>query len=563
MPEQLEIQSGFVSEQGKRESNQDFLAFFPGTPVERALQGSVAVIADGMGGTLGGRHAAEVTVRGFIEAYYGMSATLGVDRVANRALASINYWVNTQARMDTQLKNMGTTFSALILRGRQAHVVHLGDTRIYLLRDNRLQCLTKDHIHPHPDMQHVLTRAVGLEEMVAADYLVHNLNHYDRFLLCCDGVHGVLSDKRLQELLCKNNSAHDDARTIVQAALKSGSQDNVSALVIDVNCLPAPDQSHLELVTDSLPIKSMPKVGDRIDGFLLREKLAEGRYTCLFVAQDEVEDNGSVVLKFPKPDTASELVYHQAFLREKWIASRVQSPWVTEQIDLKAERQTRLYNVMPYYRGETLEQCLLREPMDLGKGVRIALRICKAVYALHKHRIIHRDIKPDNIILLGDDGLKLLDLGVALLPGIKDALEDTAPGTPSYMAPELFQGEQGNEQTDLYALSVTLYRMFSNGRYPYGEIEPFTRPRFDKLTPLNQYRPDLPSWLNAIMTRATDSKNHYYGDAMELAFELENGLIRGTMATQNQGPLIERNPELFWQIVSLLLVVMLLMSLVL
>ncbi|MCK5354721.1 MAG: serine/threonine protein kinase, partial [Methyloprofundus sp.] len=236
--------------------------------------------------------------------------------------------------------------------------------------------------------------------------------------------------------------------------------------------------------------------------------------------------HGEVVLKFPKPEANSEAIYRQAFIRENWITSHVHTPWIAEQVELEPGRRTSLYTVMPYYQGDTLEQCLLENSISLDMGIEISLMLCKAVYALHKERVIHRDIKPDNVILLKDGGLILLDLGVARLPGLDDELESTAPGTPSYMSPQLFRGARGDEQSDLYALGVTLYRMFSKGHYPYGEVEPFTRPSFDKPVPLGQYRPDLPSWLEVLFARAVNPEKGFT-NAMDLAFELENGLARG------------------------------------
>jgi len=111
----------------------------------------------------------------------------------------------------------------------------------------------------------------------------------------------------------------------------------------------------------------------------------------------------------------------------------------------------------------------------------------------------------------------LLDLGVARLPSLDDELETTAPGTPSFMSPELFRGGHGNEQSDLYALGVTLYRMFSKGHFPYGEVEPFTRPNFKNPAPLSQYRPDLPAWLEIFLARAVNPEKGFV-NAMDLAF---------------------------------------------
>lgn len=526
MLEQLKTQSGFATETGKRESNEDFVAFYLGTEEERAIYGSVAIIADGIGGTGGGRYAAELAAREFIDAYYEQKETLGVKRMAENALVSINRWIHSQSQRDSEHKGMGTTFSALIFLGSQVHVVHLGDTRIYRLRNNRLECLTTDHVHHHPDLQHVLTRALGIDDTVHIDYSQHNLNLHDRFLLCCDGVHTSLAEKKIQHLLSLHQSTQEHAQTFVQEALQAGSNDNVSALVVDVLQLPTPDKSFLEAAVDELAMMAAPKIKDTIDGFYLKNKLSDGRYTCLFVANDQEGSHGEVVMKFPKPEANTEAIHRQAFIREHWITSHVHNPWIAEQVELETGRRTRLYTVMPYYQGETLEHCLLENSISLDMGVEISLMLCKAVYALHKERVIHRDIKPENVILLKAGGLKLLDLGVARLPGLDDELESTAPGTPSYMSPELFKGGRGNEQSDLYALGVTLYRMFSKGHYPYGEVEPFTRPTFDNPTPLGQYRSDLPSWLEVLFTRAVDPDKGFT-NAMDLAFELENGLARG------------------------------------
>src|SRR6516162_6623048 len=106
---------------------------------------------------------------------------------------------------------------------------------------------------------------------------------------------------------------------------------------------------------------------------------------------------------------------------------------------------------LPYYAGETLEQRLLRKPrIDLDNGLGIAIKLSKAVAALHRIGVIHRDIKPDNVILLPSGGLKLVDLGVARLPHLEDVPATAAPGTPSYMAPELFGGGAGDELTDQF-----------------------------------------------------------------------------------------------------------------
>lgn len=552
----LQTRTGFASERGRRDSNDDYAAAHDAEINARAVPEAVAVIADGISGP-GGRLAAETVARGFLDGYLSQSPTLGADRAAARTLAAMNRWLHGQARQDRKLRGMATTFSALILRGRGAHVVHVGDTRIYRLRDGRLQCFTEDHTHRHPDMRHVLYRAVGLEEAVRADYATHDLKAHDRYLLCCDGVHATLNAARLTALLAERSAPETTARRIVDEALAAGSQDNVTALVLDVLAVPAAERLDLETLAAGMPILELPKVGDEVDGFRLLEAVSDGRYSRLFRAEDTREPR-ELILKFPHPRVAREETYRRAFAREAWVAGQVQSPYVAEVLESEPGRQTRLYLVMPYYRGETLESRLRRPPpVGLSEGVDIAIQLAKAVYALNRRRIVHRDVKPENVVLEtapgGARGLKLLDLGVARLPDLADETADI-PGTPSYMAPELFEGAAGDERSDVYALGVTLYRMWSAGRYPYGEVEAFSRPRFARRAPLSRYRPDLPAWVDEVLARATVvDPDRRFADAMELAFDLENAAAKGVQRSARRVPLLERNPLRFWQAVSGLL----------
>ncbi|MFZ5875818.1 MAG: bifunctional protein-serine/threonine kinase/phosphatase [Nitrospirota bacterium] len=557
--DELQIRVGFLSETGRREVNEDFVGSYVGDARQRAVKGCVVAVADGIGGARGGRQAAEVTVRGFLDGYFALPDTLGVERAAGRALDAMNRWVFAQGRQDPALQHMATTFSALVLRGRQAHIIHVGDSRIYRLRDNRLTRLTTDHTHSRPDLAHVLYRAVGIEALLRADYAADGIKLHDRFVLSSDGIHAVLSDRAVQGILAERTSPQESAERLVRAALDAGSQDNATALVVDVVGLPAADEAEFEGVIDALPVGDLPKTGDLIDGFLLGAVLSNGRYSRLFRARDILEGR-DVALKFPHHRVADEASYRRAFVREAWIASRVNSPWIGEVIELPPGRRTRLYSVMPFYEGETLESRLARQPaISLGEGVRLGIALAKAVYGLNRLRIIHRDVKPDNVLVLPGGGLKLLDLGVARLPGIQDAPSEEIPGTPSFMAPELFAGEAGDEQSDVYALGVTMYRLFSAGAYPYGEVEAFSRPRFAKRTALTHHRPDLPAWLDAVVAKATAvDKAKRFGDAMEMAFELENGLAQGGTRAPDHVPLYHRNPVRFWQVVSALLALALL-----
>ncbi len=553
----LKAQFGFATQKGRRPDNQDYVGACTGN----AARGIAAVVADGVGGHKGGREAAETAVRSFLDAYYALPETLGVQRAASRALDAVNQWIHAQGHADPNLTGMSCTFSCLILSRRSGHILHVGDSRIYRLSGGRLDCLTTDHVAGRGELSHVLQRAVGFEASVKVDHSAIGLRQHDRFLLCSDGVHGSLSQARMRSLLDARGAPEDSAREIVEAALAAGSSDNATALVADILELPPADQDELSHVFEALPIPPLPEPGDVVDGFRLGEVISDGRYSRLFHAI-ALDAGRPLALKFPHPRVASENSYRLAFTREAWVAAQVRSPFIGEILELPPGRQTRLYSVMPFYEGLTLEQRLKRSPISLTEGVAIAVKMARAIDLLHRAGIIHRDIKPDNVILTEDGGLRLIDLGVARAPRIEDFPPADIPGTPSYMAPELFQGQPGAEASDLYALGVTLYRMFS-GAYPYGEIEPFMTPRFGKYAALSRARPDLPVWLDAAIARAVAvDPQQRYGDVIEFAHELEQGAALGNPRMAPTRSFYQRNPLRFWQIAALVLALLLLTLLI-
>ncbi|PTQ10773.1 protein phosphatase [Sphingomonas oleivorans] len=548
----LEIAAGFATAQGPRPDNQDFGAVHRGSAAEELSHGIIAAVADGVGGAKGGRIAAELAVRSFIEGYPAQSPTIGVEAGGIRALASYNRWLNDRARTDSTMEGAATTFTALVLRGREATLFHVGDSRAWLYRGGMVRRLTQDHVLPQPELRHVLYRALGIEPELRIDIGRIVLEPHDRLLLATDGVHNALSDRALARLLAAHGSPEADAAAIVDAAIAAGTQDNSTVVLIDLIRLPAIDQDAIGAEAERLPVEPPPKTGDAVDGFTLERLLSDGRYSRIFLARDEGRGD-PLVLKFPKPALLSESGARRAFLRETLIGRRVESPFVGGTIAIAPERQSRLYIAMPFHSGETLEARLTRAPVTIRQGVEIAIRLAKGVAALHRLEVVHRDIKPDNVMLTAEGGLKLIDLGVARLPRLPDFAPEEIPGTPGYMAPELYDGQPGDAVSDQFALGVTLYRMFT-GRFPYGEPEAFSRPRFDRPPlPASRHRGDMPAWLGAALLRAVAvNPADRFGDVTELVHVLESGNARA-ITPRPRAPLIERHPVRFWQGVSLLL----------
>src|ERR1700750_310366 len=114
----LELRLGIATDTGPREANEDYAAFYLGDHDEQARLGAVAVIADGVGGAQGGRVAAELAVRSFVEGHLGQNATLGIQRNSARTIEAFNSWAHAVGSRDPSLTGMATTLTALVLRGR-------------------------------------------------------------------------------------------------------------------------------------------------------------------------------------------------------------------------------------------------------------------------------------------------------------------------------------------------------------------------------------------------------------------------------------------------------------
>jgi serine/threonine protein kinase len=147
------------------------------------------------------------------------------------------------------------------------------------------------------------------------------------------------------------------------------------------------------------------------------------------------------------------------------------------------------------------------------------------------------------------------------VPGLEEFPPENIPGTAAYMAPEMSEGEAGNEATDIYALGVTMFRAFT-GEYPYGNIDAVSPPRRTRPRELSALRPDLPAWLEAALGRAIAlDPAKRFDDMIEFALVMEAGPARAPAEIRRPQTLYERAPLRVWQGIAALLALALIASL--
>ncbi|NWL19281.1 bifunctional protein-serine/threonine kinase/phosphatase [Pseudomonas umsongensis] len=539
----LQLSFAQASAIGPREENQDALRLVTPAPALAASKGYLFAIADGVSRCADGGLAARSTLQALALDYYATPETWGVAQALDRLLLAQNRWLQANGAGQPLL----TTVSALVLRGRRFTLAHVGDCRVYRWHAEQLQRVSEDHVWDQPGMQHVLKRALGLDQHLVLDFLDGELRIDESFVLLSDGVWAVLGDTAIAAILRDQPDLDSAAQTLVNAAHLAGSQDNASALLVRVDALGESNIGDALIHLQQWPLPPALKPGQVFEGWQIEGILSQSQQSLLYRARDSQQQPW--LLKTLPPRLHDDHQAGQALLSEEWFLKRVAGRHFPE-VHAASQRQ-HLYYVMREYSGLTLAQVHEQiGPMPLPQWQDVAERLLRAVGMLHRRQILHRDIKPQNL-LSGDDGeLRLLDFGLAYCPGLSEDQPSTLPGTPSYIAPEAFRGESPTPQQDLYAVGVTLYFLLT-GHFPYGEIEAFQRPRFGVPVSASRYRPDLPEWLAQSLERAVAADPaERFETAEEWLRLLEQGERRSLSVRPR--PLLEREPLKVWRTLALM-----------
>ncbi len=551
----LQLSFAQASATGPREENQDALRLVTPAPELAASKGYLFALADGVSQCADGGLAARASLQALALDYYATPATWSVAQALDRLLLAQNRWLRAQGSGQPLL----TTLSALVLRGRRFTLAHVGDCRVYRWHAGHLQCLSEDHVWDQPGMQHVLKRALGLDQHLLVDYLEGELQAGECFLLLSDGVWASLGDQHIQAVLREQPDLQLAVDTLVASAHLNGSQDNASALLVQVEQLGTANLGDTLAQLQQWPLPGPLREGQVIDGWLTEQLLSHSRQSLLYRVRDG--QGQAWLLKTLPGAREQEPKAAQGLLLEEWFLRRVAGRHFPE-LHAASQRQ-HLYYVMREYPGQTLATLLAEHgPLPLPQWLEMARQLLQAVGVLHRRNLLHRDIKPDNLHLGSDGQLRLLDFGLAYCPGLsEDPLHDV-PGTPSYIAPEAFDGQPPSPRQDLYAVGVTLYHLLT-GHYPYGEVEAFQRPRFGQPVNAARYRPDLPEWLQHNLQQAVAADPaQRFETAEHWLLLLERG-DRQELPSRPR-PLLEREPLKVWRtlaLLSLLINLILLLSL--
>ena len=538
----LQLSFAEASAIGPREENQDALRLVTPTPALAASKGYLFAIADGVSQCADGGLAARSTLQALALDYYATPETWGVAQALDRLLLAQNRWLQANGGGQPLL----TTVSALVMRGRRFTLAHVGDCRVYRWHADTLQRVSEDHVWDQPGMQHVLKRALGLDQHLVLDFLDGELRVNESFVLLSDGIWAVLGDTAIAAILRDQPDLQSAAQTLVSAAHLAGSQDNASALLVRVDALGETSIGDALIHLRQWPLPPALKPGQAFEGWQVEGILGQSQQSLLYRVRDGQQQPW--LLKTLPGALRDDHLAGQALLSEEWFLKRVAGRHFPE-VHAASQRQ-HLYYVMREYSGTTLAQLQEKAgPLPLAQWLDLAERLLRAVGMLHRRQIFHRDIKPENL-LLGDDGeLRLLDFGLAYCPGLSEDQPSTLPGTPSYIAPEAFGGGAPTPQQDLYAVGVTLYFLLT-GHYPYGKIETFQRPRFGVAVSASRYRPDLPEWIAQSLERAVAADpDQRFETAEEWLLLLEQGERRSLSVRPR--PLLEREPLKVWRTLAL------------
>ncbi|WP_084221414.1 bifunctional protein-serine/threonine kinase/phosphatase [Shewanella fidelis] len=570
------LSAGQFSDKGAKAQNEDAIGIRIPNGHLLTTKGAVSAISDGVSLAEKGAAASAISVSNFLADYYSTPALWSVKKSSSKVLTALNRWLYGlgQDYRDAR-RGYVCTFSALVFKSCHLHMLHIGDSRIYRYREGQLQRLSYDHVSLVGHGNKYLARALGLDLNIDVDYQSIALGVNDIYLLMTDGVHDVLDDINIKGIiearLVNDKRAFTDAdceelsQQLVESAINNGSIDNVSCQCISVNALPELSIDDLHGSLTQMPFPPALSVGMKLDGYTILKTIYQSQRSQVYLIEDMQGQLAS--MKTPSLNYQDDPAYIERFILESWIGERIRSPQVIAIRDI-GKTKTALYYLTEYIEGMTLKQWIRKNPKPDPKTVlRILTQIEAGVRAFHRRDTLHQDLKPENVLIDGDEQVKIIDFGACFIKGVAEISSpvggEQVLGTADYSAPEVMLRYKGSHQADLYSLAVIAFEMLT-GELPFKakqagckKLEDFYKLQY---TPSYELNPLVPIWMDYAIRKSLNidaSKRH--SDTSEWLYDMRTPEQQWHQANQTR-PLIARRPLLFWQSLSsiFLLVILLL-----
>lgn len=550
----LRIKFAQRSEAGRKPENQDTVG--ARIPEGNALtsKGIAIAIADGVSSSTAAREASQTAITGFLTDYYATPDTWRTQQSAMRVIQALNSSLFGRSQNSIYGEGYLTTFSALILKGSAAFTFHVGDTRIYRLRGDEFECLTRDHTQRIDRQTNYLSRAVGADPYLEVDFYTTELEVGDIFILSCDGIHEFIPTSEFKSLVKENRNDLDSlVNNVIETALANNSDDNISVQAVAVEQLGSATQNDAMQILSRLPFPPLLSPGKTIDGLCVKKILHESSRSQVYLVEDE--KGTPLVMKTPSVNFQDDPAYIERFVMESWIGSRIHGSGVARVIPAPESRSC-LYYLTEYIGGPTLTQ-LLKERGNLAivDAVELMEQLIRGIRVFHRKDTLHQDLKPDNIVI-SSRGPMIVDFGSCWVAGVEEVIapftREIALGTADYSAPEYRYGGKVGPASDQFSLAVLLYEMLT-GKLPYGEkyAKATDLRSFQKLKYISamQHNPLVPYWLDKSLQKALSI---YPNSRYEVLSEWLQDLKRPNpeWLTQRQQPLIERHPEKMWKVLA-------------
>ncbi|MBT4837991.1 MAG: bifunctional protein-serine/threonine kinase/phosphatase [Methylococcales bacterium] len=566
----IQIQAGQASDKGIKKLNEDCMGIrIPDEPL-LTTKGIVAVIADGVSSAEAGKEASATCVQNFLSDYYSTPDAWTVKNSAHKVLTALNRWLYGQSQhyLDSH-KGYITTLSILVIKSHIAYIFHIGDSRIYRLRNNKLEQLTHDHATQINKNTSYLSRAMGMDIHLEIDFSSFEINKEDCFFLSTDGIHDFIKKQEIQDKLCDISQPEEVAcQQLIDLATQKKSPDNLTCQIIRIKELPQENINDIYKKLTELPFPPELSIGMSIDGYKIIKEIYASNRSQVFVVKHQ-DGSRPIIMKTPSVNYEDDPAYIERFTMEQWIGRRINHPNVIKIIEPPVQ-PSFLYYCQEYNEGITLTEWIKQNPKpEISVVIDLVKKIAAGLRAFHLKETLHQDLKPDNVIINQSGQPVIIDFGSCFVAGIDEIsapLErDKNLGTIDYSAPEYALGKKPGITTDLFSLASITYEMLT-GHLPYGEKlgKSHTLRDFSQLVFISaiQYNPMIPIWLNGAIKKGTQINSDLRQQELsEFIFDLEHPNKEFT--EEINLPLLQKNPLKFWKglsfflfIINLLLIYM-------